>query len=127
MFLQFRRFLLVGLGSNLINFLVYYLCITFNLSLFLSSLLGYSSGLYFSYILGRFWVFGVKFNYSTKQLISFMIIYAVGGIGMTTVLLISHYYFMLNYELSWLFGAVFAALNNFYGQKYFVFIQKENK
>ena len=127
MFLQFRRFLLAGLGSNLINFLVFYLCNTYNLSLFLSSLLGYSSGLYFSYILGRFWVFDAKFSYSIKQLIAFMTVYAIGGIGMITTILIFHYLFMLDYNSSWLFGAVFATLNNFYGQKYFVFIQKENK
>ena len=42
MVLEVGRFLLVGIGSNLINFVIYYFCNLLIFPLFLCALLGYS-------------------------------------------------------------------------------------
>ena len=119
------RFLLVGLGSNLINFSIYYAFIFLNFSLLLSAISGYLGGIFFSYTLGRIWVFDQRYPFSSRRLITFLIVYAVGGLGMTSLIMLLTNLMGLDYRVSWLIGAVFATINNFFGQKYFVFRNKK--
>ena len=125
MFSEVGRFLLVGIGSNLINFVIYYFCNLLIFPLFLSALLGYSGGFFFSYTLARLWVFGEEFSSSKKRLVSFIVVYIIGGFGMSFLIVLSTNLFELDYRISWVIGACFATVNNFYGQKVFVFQQKK--
>jgi putative flippase GtrA len=119
--LALTRYLLVGIGSNLINFVSYYIFYTIGISLFISSGLGYSTGLIFSYHFGRIWVFGIKYNITKKNVIRFFFVYLIGGLGMSLLIELIDKSTGVDYRISWFFGAFFAAINNFFGLKYFVF------
>ena len=118
------RFLLVGLGSNFINFAIYLMLESWG-SLFLASMAGYISGLFVSYHFGRIWVFGRKFLITQKNIFSFLIVYAIGGLGMSGLIEVFSVTTSIDYRINWLIGASFAVLNNFFGLKWFVF--KGNK
>jgi len=115
------RYLLVGIGSNLINFAFYFLCYSMGISLFLSSAAGYSIGLIVSYHFGRIWVFGIKHDVSKQNILRFVAVYLIGGIGMSSLIDLLDKSFGLDYRISWIFGAGFAVVNNFFGLKWFVF------
>lgn len=115
------RYLFVGLGSNLINFTTYFLLYKLDMSLFASSSAGYFVGLIASYHFGRIWVFGHKFDINKKNVIRFLTVYAIGGLGMSALIVLLSKALGLDYQVSWVFGAGFAAVNNFAGLKWFVF------
>lgn len=122
--LEIKRFLLVGIGSNLINFLVYQMLYYLGLKLFLASLLGYIVGLIISYTLARVWIFGQKFASSRTLVLSFLLVYMVGGIGMSLLIVFLTMILGIDFRISWTIGALFAVVNNFCGQKFFVFKNK---
>lgn len=119
--LELLRFLFVGVGSNIINFIIYILVYSIGTSLFVSSIVGYSAGLISSYHFGRVWVFGEKFDMSMKNITRFSVVYAIGGLGMSALIVMLDDNTGLDYRVSWFFGAVFAVINNFFGLKWFVF------
>ena len=123
---ELSRFVIVGTLSNLANFLIYKMLYLFGLSLFSSSVIGYSIGIIISYTLGRLWVFGKVYPSNCELFISFLLIYIVGGIGMSALIVTSSNIFNLDYRISWLIGATFAFTNNFLGQKFIVFKQKRS-
>ncbi len=87
----------------------------------MSSGLGYSVGLIFSYHFGRIWVFGLRYNVTKKNVIRFFFIYLIGGLGMSLLIELIDNVTGVDYRISWFFGAFFAVINNFFGLKYFVF------
>jgi len=115
------RFLTVGVGSNIINFIFYTLIYALGVSLFLSSIVGYLIGLFASYHFGRTWVFGKSFAIDMKNVMRFILVYFFGGLGMSSLIILLDANTGLDYRISWLFGAVFAVINNFLGLKWFVF------
>lgn len=123
--LELLRYLFVGIGSNLINFVIYLLFYSIGFSLFSSSVAGYSTGLIVSYHFGRVWVFGRKFDMSKQNVFRFAAVYAVGGLGMSALIELLDKTTGLDYRISWLFGAGFAVINNFLGLKWFVFNKSE--
>ena len=123
---EMRRFLIVGLGSNLINFLIYQFCNSLTMPLFVCAIFGYSVGLTFSYTFARLWIFGEVFALSVKRTLAFGIVYAIGGFGMSSLIVILTNFIEIDYRISWCIGAAFAVLNNYFGQKYFVF-RKQGK
>jgi putative flippase GtrA len=80
MFSEITRYALVGVGSNLINFLIYQILYLLGIQLFLASLFGYLAGIFISYTFSRLWVFGEKIGSSTKRLVSFLLVYSFGGL-----------------------------------------------
>lgn len=119
--LELVRYLLVGIGSNVINFIIYFLCYSANLSPFASSAAGYSVGLIVSYHFGRIWVFGREFDISKQNVIRFSAVYIIGGLGMSALIELLDKTSGFDYKINWLFGAGFAVVNNFIGLKWFVF------
>lgn len=124
---ELLRFLIVGVGSNVINFIVYLLVYSIGVSLFAASVAGYIAGLFFSYHFGRIWVFGRRFDVSKKNVIRFVAVYVVGGLGMSIIIEVLVRTIGLDYRLSWFIGAVFAVINNFVGIKWLVFNRSEEK
>jgi putative flippase GtrA len=90
-------------------------------NLVLSSTLGYVVGLVNSYYLGKIWVFNSKSKISFKEVIKFLIVYLIGGIGMVAIIWVLSDKYNIDYRLSWLFGAFFAVINNFFGSKFIVY------
>ena len=90
---QFIRFVIVGSVSTILNFLVYYFFLKINLNLELSAILGYITGLLFSFIFGKSWVFKSKDSNINKQIILFVSIYLI-SLTIYTVLIsfLSDYY-----------------------------------
>ncbi len=123
--LEFLRFLFVGIGSNIINFSTYILIYSIGVPLFSASIVGYSAGLIVSYHFGRVWVFSTNFGVSKKNVFRFLVVYVVGGLGMSSIIELLDEVTTFDYKLSWFFGAVFAVVNNFFGLKWFVFNRRD--
>lgn len=117
---EFYRYLLVGIGSNCINFLVYFLAKVF-FSFFVAAFCGYVAGLFISYHFGRIWVFGERFSIKRQNIIGFLIVYSIGGLGMSGLIEFFCEFKGVDFRISWLIGAIFAFVNNFLGMKLFVF------
>ena len=115
------RFILVGLGSNAINFFIYILIYFLFENLLVGTFLGYIFGLYFSFYFGRKWVFGKIYEQSNSKVIRFIAVYLLGLLLMTSIVEILTNYYMLNYKTSWLIAAVVTFFNNFIGSRWFVF------
>ena len=88
---------------------------------FASAIVGYLFGLLCSYHFGRTWVFGHRFDFTVASVVRFLLVYAAGGLGMSTIITVLVNGSMLNHTMSWLVGATFAAGNNFIGLKWLVF------
>ena len=115
------KFILTGVISNMINFIVYVTSIFVLQSLIVSSTLGYVAGLINSFYLGKIWVFQKKSKISFKEVIKFLVVYLTGGIIMVTIIWVLNDKYNIDYRLSWFCGAFFAIINNFFGSKFIVF------
>lgn len=115
------RFLFVGVGANLINYSIYMFLYWVGIPLFIASAAGYVAGLICSYHFGRVWVFGDKFDISKGNVFRFLAVYAVGGLGMCSLIELLVRTSVMNHQASWLVGAAFAVINNFFGLKKLVF------
>ena len=119
--IQIFRFLIVGVFSSILNFLVYKSIYIFTLNINLSSFLGYCIGLLNSFLFSSKWVFSNnRYIRLDKAFIMFVLIYAFGGIVMTITINIV-YEFSANHIFAWLCGACLAAINNFLFSKYVIF------
>ena len=122
---DFIRFAIVGIVSTLVNFFIYILFASIvNLEIFLSSIIGYSSGLFVSYHFGRTWVFKNIYNANIKNVFLFLLVYLVGGVGMGLIITYLVDVVSIEYRLSWFIGVTFAAMNNYFGLKLYVFNKK---
>jgi len=115
------RFIIIGLVSNLINYVIYWGAANAGSSLILASLIGYAAGLYNSFYFGRRWVFKVRKRTPGPMALRFVAIYFVGGFGMAGVIKVVEYWLGWDYRLAWFTGAGFAMVNNFLGSKWLVF------
>ena len=118
---QIFRFIISGLISTCINFLVYILIYSIFKNIIFASLFGYSTGLLCSFILAKIWVF--KDNSRKKIFQSFFIfclIYFLGGLEMSLIIIFLNR-LLINHKFSWLCGTFIGALNNYLGSKYFLF------
>ena len=115
------KFAITGIISNTVNFLTYVSSSFVLQNLVLSSTLGYVVGLVNSYYLGKIWVFNSKSKISFKEVIKFLIVYLIGGIGMVAIIWVLSDKYNIDYRLSWLFGAFFAVINEFFGSKFIVY------
>ena len=119
--IQIFRFIVSGLTATIINFLVYKSVYLVLKEIILASFAGYSSGLLFSFILAKIWVFKDKSKKRiVKSFIIFSLIYFLGGLEMSIIIIFVNQ--LLNdYKIAWLFGALIASLNNYLGSKYILF------
>ena len=118
---QIFRFIISGLIATCINFLVFNLFYLLFKNIIFASLLGYSTGLFSSFVLAKFWVF--RDNSEKRRFKSFFVfclIYFLGGLEMSLIIFFLNQ-LIDNYKVAWLFGAFIGALNNYLGLKYFLF------
>ena len=119
--IQILKFLIVGVFSSILNFLVYKLIYIFSANINLSSIFGYSIGLLNSFLFSSKWVFSnnrcIRLD---KAFIVFVSIYALGGLEMAITINVL-YKLSENHIIAWLCGACIAAINNFLFSKYLIF------
>lgn len=118
---EFFRFLCVGAGSTAISFLSYLVLVQQKLSIFVATLLAYAAGLLFSYILSKLWVFRTTTRSVRQSVPRFLLVYAVGGFGMSAITDWSYSVAGLDYRLAWSTGLIFSIANNYLGGRYFAF------
>lgn len=116
-----RRFLVTGVGSNVINYLGYYFLLLVHAPVPAAAICGYALGLLCSYHFGRTWVFGQRFAVELGGIGLFLLVYALGGLGMAAIAAGLVDGLGTHYAVGWFFGAGFAACNNFIGLKWLVF------
>lgn len=122
---ELARFLMVGVGSNLLNFVIYLFAYAAGIPLVAAAAAGYMAGLINSYHFGRNWVFDAGDLAGKMAILRFAVVYTIGGIGMSAIIETLDRTQGLDYRLSWFFGAVFAFTNNFLGSKWLVFKGRE--
>ena len=121
--IEIKRFILIGIISTFINYVVYFISIRITSNISLSSVLAYTLGLVNSFIFGKNYVFKNKSKINIKLITKFLFIYFIGGLGMTVIInFLSKYNF--NYNIAWIFGVFFSFLNNFFGSKIYIFNSK---
>lgn len=121
------RFLVVGVGSNLINFIIYIAAHAVGMPLMLASGTGYLAGLINSYYFGRNWVFNAKSVIGRTEMFRFVIVYAIGGVGMVFIIETLQRTLGIDYRICWFCGNIFAVANNFSGSKWLVFKGKNHE
>ena len=118
---QIFRFLLSGLIASSFNFISYRALYLISKNILFASIVGYCVGILISFVFAKYWVFK---NSSSQPLLKsftlFCIIYFLGGIEMSLVILNLNR-LIENYKIAWVFGAFIGSLNNFLGSKYFLF------
>ncbi len=118
---QIIKFLITGLFSSLLNFLVYSMLYKLNVNINVASFSGYSIGIINSFIFSKIWIFsGSQLKKLNRTFIFFIFIYLLGGIEMTIIINLGIYLFE-NYKLAWFLGASIAAINNYLGSKFLLF------
>ncbi len=122
---EIKRFIIVGVGSNALNFLIYAFLYKIGTTIWIASSLGYIAGLSNSFYFGKVWVFSPERVVYKLAIIKFILIYGFGGIGMVFIITMLDRLTVMDYRVIWFFGALFAFLNNYVGSKIFVF-PKEN-
>ena len=55
------------------------------------------------------------------EAIKFLVVYFIGGFGMTLIITWLSESLSIDYKASWIGGAIFAVFNNYLGSKYIVF------
>jgi len=119
--IQIYRFILVGVFSSFLNFLLYKIIYISTSNINLSSIFGYCIGLLNSFLFSSKWVFSNKRYISLdKAFLIFALIYILGGVGMTVIINVL-YKLSSNHIIAWICGACFAAINNFLFSKYLIF------
>ena len=117
----FKRFVIIGVVSNIINFTFYTLIFLIFSNIVVSSVVGYSLGGLSSYYFGKVWVFESEQVFKLSEMFKFMLIYIIGGLGMTLIIIWLNQDLNIDYQISWIGGAIFAIINNYLGSKYIVF------
>ena len=118
---QIFRFIISGLIATSINFLAYNSFYLIFKNIIFASLIGYSAGLFISFVLSKIWVFRDDSKKSiVKSFFIFCLIYFLGGLEMSLIIIFLNQ-LISDHNVSWLFGAFIGALNNFLGSKYLLF------
>ena len=69
------------------------------------------------------WVFNSEQPNQFKEIVKFLVVYFIGGAGMTLIIVWLNNELNIDYKASWIGGAIFAIVNNYLGSKYIVFKQ----
>ena len=118
---QILKFIISGLIATGINFFVFNSIFLFLRSLIFASLCGYFSGLMFSFICARLWVFKNKSKLRVfNSFFVFSLIYLLGALEMSLIIVVINNLFNQK-TFAWFLGTSFSAINNYLGSKYLLF------
>ena len=120
-FKEVNRFIVIGIVSNVLNFVAYVFLYKIGIVIWIASIAGYIAGLVNSLYFGKTWVFNQGKIFNIQEIIKFVFIYGFGGLGMVFIINFLDNRTVLEYRTIWFFGATYAFLNNYLGSKIFVF------
>lgn len=119
---QFKKFIIFGGLSTIINYSVFYLLFTsFNLAYLFASSLGYIFGLIFGYILNRKYTFSSTNTEKLKEFTSYLMIYLTSLFLSLNLLNLLVENLNFNPLLANIFAIALSTMTNFAGCKLFVF------
>lgn len=117
---QFAKFIVTGILSTIINFLIYFFSVnTIGFGTEFAALSGYIIGLLCSYLLGKKWVFSFNEINSLQTATRFIIVYLMGLVLHTFIT--SYLALTVDYRIAWTIGISASTANNFFGSKYYAF------
>ena len=118
---NFSRFLLVGFGSTLINFIFFYIFQVLEFKIFVSSLTGYLAGVIHSYYWGSKWVHFKVYKIKLLSFTKFVLLYGINGIIVSFIIQEVQLSYGLDYRICWVLGTSYGVTANFAGQKLLIF------
>ncbi|MDA7796739.1 GtrA family protein [Gammaproteobacteria bacterium] len=118
---SFLRFCVIGIFSTLVNYASYIFLLTNEISIFFSSIIGYSLGTFVSYHFGRTWVFHKQSKSNYYDLIKFLTVYLFNGVIVAGITSVLSDVVGFDYRVSWLLGVIYGMFANFLGSKFLVF------
>jgi uridine kinase/putative flippase GtrA len=117
----FLRFLLVGSISTIINYTIFYLCLSLiNINYSISFIIGFLSGLATGYPLNRAWSFKVE-RASHMMILKYIVVYLLSLIFGSILLIILVEYIYIPASISNILVIFFTTFFNFIALKLFVF------
>ena len=118
---QILKFIVVGIGSTVLNFCIYSFVYNLTLVIYLASFLGYTVGLLNSFYFSDNWIFSSSRNKKTSYaFFLFVAIYFLGGLEMALIINTVDK-LIQNHKIAWICGAFVAAMNNYLCTKYLLF------
>ena len=118
---QILRFIISGVIASSLNFFSYRALYLIFKNILFASISGYCIGILVSFIFAKLWVFKISSSQPlVKSLYLFCLIYFLGGIEMSLVILFLNR-LIENYKIAWFFGALIGSINNYLGSKYLSF------
>jgi putative flippase GtrA len=123
---EIRYFLVIGILTVLIDYLVYFLLRKFNINTSQAKAFGFVSGTFFAFLANRNITFRNHHNI-WGQLYKFLILYSGTlflNVTINNCLLNWFSYFDYKVQLSFLIATSTSAIINFIGMKHFVFLNK---
>lgn len=121
---QIKQFLLLGLFSTAVDFVIYSLLILLSVNYALAIIVGYSFGLLFNYSMGRKYIFtkGTKLKSTHHEFFSVVAIAIVGMLlNILIVKLLSFMLFSLNPIYSRIIAIGIVFFWNYFLRKFFVY------
>ena len=119
--IQIFKFVVVGLGSTILNFCIYSIIYKLTFSINLASFFGYFVGLLNSFYFSDNWVFSNSRSKKTNYaLFLFVVIYLLGGLEMALIINFVDN-LIQNHKIAWICGVFVAAMNNYLCSKYLLF------
>ena len=98
---EIKRFIIVGLVSNALNFLVYAFLYKIGTTIWIASAFGYIVGLSNSFYFGKTWVFNPERVVYKHAIIKFILIYGFGGVGMALTVTMLDSLTVMDYRVIW--------------------------
>ena len=118
---QILRFIISGVIASSLNFFSYRALYLIFKNILFASISGYCIGILVSFLFAKSWVFKISSSQPlVKSLYLFCLIYFLGGIEMSLVILFLNR-LIENYKIAWFFGALIGSINNYLGSKYLSF------
>lgn len=119
-----HKFLLLGILSTLIDYVLYSGAILFGVNYVIAIILGYSAGLFANYIIGRNFIFisGHKLKSSKHEFIAVVVIAVFGALfSIAIVKILSYSIFHIDPLLSRLIAIALVFFWNYLARKLFVY------
>jgi putative flippase GtrA len=129
MYRQFAKYIIVGVLSLLIDFLVYFLLtrtiVLFHSHLIAAKAIGFFSSSIFNFNFNKKWTFGRQSSHNIREIVKYYSV-ALAALGLNALLMLGFLKICMDL-IAWLFAAVITALVNFTLSRSWVFRSPEKK
>lgn len=110
---EYVRYLLIGILSNLLSFIIFYFLIQFNINISFASATGMTIGIFNTYTLGRIYIKNEKIAHSHIQLFIFTVYYSVAVLVTSWFIELLSSTAYMNETVAWLICNLIASICNF--------------